>query len=102
MPVQTVPAHGPQYRRRDGDDCEHAAEMKDSRGNISFVDVASNRVCPVLENDPNGIFRFAEVLAWVDADEGARGAVFLTRVRRLFCSLWIKGCVFTQVTCNGQ
>src|SRR5712692_658728 len=102
MPVQPVPARGPQYHRCDADDCEDAAEVNDACGNVTLVDISSNGVSLVFKNDPDSIFRFAKILTRVDAHEGASRAVFLTGVRWFFRSFWIERRILTEVALDRQ
>src|SRR5882762_10102812 len=76
MSVQSVPSRGPEYRAGNGDDCDYPTNVKNLRGNVSLVNVATDCVGSVFENNSDGILRFAEVLTRVNAHECARWAVF--------------------------
>src|SRR2546425_13146608 len=76
--IQPVPSRGHQFRRDNSNQCDRAHGMNNQRGGISLVNVTSNSMRLILEDDADGILRFTEILARIDAHQRAGRTVFLT------------------------
>src|SRR5215471_7909890 len=102
MPIERVLTRCPEHHCYQCENGKHPHSMKYDRGDVSLMDIPSNRVSLILENNSDRIFRFGEILARIDAHQGARGTVLFTGISRRSGALGIKRRVGAEVALDRQ
>ena len=76
--------------------------MPETRRDVSLVNVAPDGVRLVFEDDADGLLRFVEILARVDAHERTRRTILLTGEGRALCALRIERRVLTEIAFDRE